>query len=107
MKIDDLKQQYLNYLVEYKGCSPETKRTYDFNLSKFIFYIKSKGISEFESITTQIIEDYLFGLDVSISTKALRRSSISSFFKHLHRKGQITHNPTIQLETIKVPQHRP
>lgn len=108
MKIDELKDQYLNYLVDYKGDSKETKKTYDFNLTKFINYLKSKGISNLQSITTQIIEDFLFSLaGVAVSTKANNKSSISSFFKYLHRKGYINNNPTINLESIKVPPHRP
>lgn len=108
MKIDELKDQFLNYHVDYKGGSKETKKTYGFNLTKFIAYLQSKGISDFQSVTTQIIEDYLFGLvDVSISTKANIKSSISSFLKYLHRKGYISDNPAINLESIKVSPHRP
>lgn len=108
MKIDELKDQYLNYLVDYKGDSKETKKTYGFNLTKFISYLEFKGISDLQSVTTQIIENFLFGLvDVAISTKANNKSSISSFFKYLHRKGYISDNPAINLESIKVPPHRP
>ncbi len=107
MKIDELKDQYLNYLVDYKGESKGTKKTYGFNLTKFIVYLQSKGISDLQSVTTQIIEDFLFGLDVAIRTKANNKSSISSFLKYLHRKGYISDNPAINLESIKVPSHRP
>ncbi len=107
MRIDELKNQFLSYFVEYKGGSINTRTTYDFNLKEFISYLQTKGITEVELITTQIIEDYLFGLNVSIRTKALRKCSISSFLKYVHRKGFINTNPTINLESIKIPQNRP
>lgn len=100
MRINELKQQYLDIVV-YKGGSLKTKDTYDFNLTSFIRYLEHKGISEISSITTQIIEDYLFELNVSLSTKALRRSSISSFFKFLHRKGFIDVNPLLISSLLK------
>lgn len=107
MRINELKDQFLSYFVDYKGGSVNTRRTYDFNLSEFITHLQDKGISDTELVTTEIIENYLFGLNVSIRTKALRKCSIASFFKYLHRKRYISSNPAIDLESIKIPQNRP
>ena len=107
MRIDELKNQFLSYFVDYKGGSVNTQHTYDFNLSAFLTYLQSQDILEVESVTTEIIENYLFGLDVSIRTKALRKCSIASFFKYLHRKKHISNNPAIDLESIKIPQNIP
>jgi site-specific recombinase XerD len=107
MRINELKDQFLNYFVEYKGGSVNTRRTYDFNLTEFISYLQTKNITDVGLITTEVIENYLFGLNVSIRTKALRKCSIASFFKYLHRKKYISSNPAIDLESIKIPQNRP
>ena len=69
--------------------------------------MKSKSVTDVKSVTTETLENYLFGLHVSIRTKALRKCSIASFFKYLHRKGYVDSNPTANLESIKVPQYRP
>lgn len=107
MKINELKNQFLSYLVAYKGGSINTQHTYDFNLSAFISYLEFNSIADVNLVTTEVIEHYLFGLKVSIKTKALRKCTFASFFKYLYRKGYIKHNPTINLESIKVPRHRP
>lgn len=107
MRINELKDQFLNYFIDYKGGSLNTRITYDFNLSDFIAYLQTKDISEIELITSTVIEEYLSGLKVSLRTKALRKCSIASFFKYLYRKEYIKQNPTINLESIKIPEHRP
>lgn len=106
MTIDELKEQFLNYFVNYGG-SRNTRQAYGFDLSKLIFYLNSKGITDVQSVDTQLIEDYLFGLCVSMSTKARRRSSTAAFFKYLYRKRYIQSDPAINLESIKVPVKSP
>lgn len=107
MNMTELKDQFLSYIIDYKNYSHETRKNYSFNLSKFISYIQSKEIIELESITAQFIEDYLFKQAVANRTKANIKSSISSFFKYLCRRGYISSNPTLQLESIKIPRSRP
>jgi len=111
MTIDDLKNQYLNYLTDYRGRSENTKYAYDFDLTKFISYLASQKISNPQMVSTKIMETYLFELGrvngLSTVTKARVRSSIKSFFNFLYRKEFITSNPGINLESIKVPEKRP
>jgi integrase/recombinase XerD len=107
MKLNELKIQFLNYLVEYRGRSLNTKQAYDFDLSKFINSLETKGILEAESITTKIIEDYLLNLGTSAITNARVRSSIKSFFSFLSRKEYISSNPATNLESMKIPEKSP
>lgn len=106
MKIDELKIKYLNYLMG-RGRTEGTKKAYDFDLSKFIDHLNVKDMGNVEDITTTIIEDYLFGLDVSSATKERRRVTIKKFFDYLSRRGEIKNNPANGLESIKVTQKRP
>lgn len=107
MRIDYLKNQFLNYLVKYRGRTENTKKAYDFDLSKFSQYLKTKDISEIELVSTRIIEDYLFQLGSTTVTKARVRSSIKSFFSFLYRKEYIKSNPAINLESMKLPERTP
>ncbi len=106
MKINEFKNQYLNSLAGREKAE-STKQAYDFDLTKFISYLKSKGISEAKDITTLIIEDYLFGLKVSSSTKQRRKVVIKTFFDFLYKHGEISNNPAVNVESIKVTQKRP
>lgn len=107
MEINELKNQFLNYLVQYKGRSLNTKNAYEFDLTRFINHLKSKDVTEAKSVTTRIIEDYLFYLKCSAITKARVKSSIKSFFHFLARKEYIEVNPTTRLESMKLPEKSP
>lgn len=108
MEINELKNQFLSYLVEYRGRTENTKRAYDFDLTKFLSFLTSRGLSNVELITTKLIEDYLFHLGSSTIAKARVRSSIKSFFNFLSRKEYITgNNPAMNLESMKLPEKSP
>lgn len=105
--LNDLKLQFLNYLVEYRGRTLNTKNAYDFDLTQFLAYLLTKNITQPELITTRLIEDYLYNLKSSAITKARARSSIKSFFSFLSRKEYISTNPADNLESIKLPEKTP
>jgi len=106
MKIDELKNQYLNNLVG-RGRQESTKEAYDGDLTKFINYLKSKGNSEVKAITTLIIEDFLFGSSVGSSAKQRTKVVIKQFFDFLYKHEEINNNPAVNVESIKVTQKRP
>src|SRR5216683_3517503 len=101
MRLDVLKDKYLNYLVG-RGRTEGTKMAYDFDLTKFIAYLRTQGKDDIKAVTTVIIEDYLFGLNVSSATKERRRVIIKNFFDFLSRRGELKNNPADCLESIKV-----
>jgi integrase/recombinase XerD len=107
MRINDFKNQFLQYLVEYRGRSLNTSNAYDFDLTKFINYLNSISIHDASSVETKNIENYLSQISCSTITKARIRSSIKSFFGFLARKGYIASNPTSNLESIKLPEKSP
>lgn len=107
MRIDELKDQFLKYLVEYRGRSLNTSNAYDFDLTKFITYLSSNGIYEVGAVETRIIEAYLSQIQCSTITKARIRSSIKSFFSFLTRKEYTSNNPASNLESMKLPEKSP
>lgn len=107
MRINELKDQFLKYLVEYRGRSLSTSDAYDFDLTKFITYLNLQGIYEVNLVKTQDVESYLSKLQCSTTTKARIRSSIKSFFSYLSRKSLIENNPTSALESMKLPEKSP
>ncbi|EKD63025.1 MAG: tyrosine recombinase XerD [uncultured bacterium] len=107
MRINEFKIQFLNYLIEYRGRSLNTKKAYDYDLTKFINYLLSLGIVDADQVEDKNIETYLSHLQCSTITKARVRSSIKSFFNFLSRKSLIAKNPTINLESMKLPEKSP
>jgi site-specific recombinase XerD len=106
MKMNELKDKWLNYLIA-RGRAGGTKTTYDFTATKFIEYITFIGISDISLISTQVIEDFIFGLNVSNNTKAQRMIHLKRFFSYLLSKEYIKTNPTINLDSIKMSQKSP
>jgi len=106
MKIEELKDRWLNYLIA-RGRSEGTKRTYGITVTKFVEHLTAIGILEIDLVTTQIIEDFIFGQDVANNTKAQRMIHIRRFFSFLLSKEYIETNPATNLESIKTAQKSP
>lgn len=106
MKIDELKESWLNYLIA-RGRGNGTKKAYEDELNKFINYLTSLDITDIHLITTEILENYLFNYpNVSTNTKAWKMRPIKGFFKFLFRREYIRSNPAANLESIKISQKR-
>jgi len=106
MKIDELKDEYLNNLLGL-GRQESTKKAYDFDLKKFIAYLETREIFEADAVTTLIIENYRDGLQLLSSTKQRRTMAIKNFFSFLYRREYIQKDPGINVSSIKVSQNVP
>lgn len=108
MEIENLKTQYLNYLTNFRGLSKNTRYAYDYDLTKFITYLKRSKLNNVSEINSETIENYLLShLRTSTVTKARVRSSLKSFFGFLCRKKIISSNPTSSLESMKLKTKHP
>lgn len=106
MKIDELKNNWLNYLVGRGRCEG-TRKDYSDEIDKFIKHLNSIGINDIQLVTTQIIEEYIFNSNVCTNTKAWKMIPIKGFFNFLLRRKYIEFNPASNLESIKTSQTRP
>lgn len=106
MKMDEFKNNWLNYLVG-RGRGEGTKKAYSDEIDKFIKHLKSIGINDIKLVTTQIIEEYIFNSNVCTNTKAWKMRPIKGFFNFLLRRKYIEFNPAYNLESIKISQNRP
>lgn len=106
MQIDELIEKYLNNL-RGAGKASSTQNAYAFDLSKFSEHLVLIGITSIKEITTEIIEDYLFGLKISSTTKQRRKIAVKRFFDFLYRRRLIIVNPALDIESIKVSQNQP
>ena len=59
MKIEDAIQDFLNYCIFEKGLSDKTKESYQNDLDVYALFLKSRGISLVEDITSDNIKDFL------------------------------------------------
>ena len=120
---------FLDYTATILNKSPNTVKEYNYDLNRFLKYIKVRfkmtdktnfdevyindlKIETIEKITLDDIHGYLFYLTNNFNskpaTRARKASAIRVFFNYLCQKtGQIKENPALNLETPKIGKRMP
>ncbi len=96
-------QDFINYLKSERRFSAHTIRNYQADLSRFQAYVLKQRVSheEIASIDTidhWVIRGYLahlFSTGIRRSSIARKLSSIRSLLGFLHRRGRVSHNPSL------------
>ncbi|MBW4061574.1 tyrosine-type recombinase/integrase [Candidatus Saccharibacteria bacterium] len=96
-------EAFLSHLVQGRGLSVATQAAYRFELSRFITFVMDSGVDDPTLVTSNSIADYLEGMTVAPPTKARARSAIKSFFSYLIKRKVVVLDPTVNLDTIKLP----
>ena len=108
----DFEKEFVRYLREERNMSPETIRAYEKDLHQFMrFFCKETHVVPHPaSITTLQVREFLAELterNYKKTTIVRKLATIRSFYKFLMRKGHITTNPLISIETPKVEKKLP
>lgn len=119
---------FLDYTATILNKSPNTVKEYNYDLNRFLKYIKyhlkftneknldaidihDMTLDMVDKITLEDIHSYLFYLANSFqskpATRARKVSSIRVFFKYLSQKHLIKDNPALNLETPKLGKRMP
>jgi integrase/recombinase XerD len=102
--------QFLHYLIVEKGLSRNTIEAYSLDLTRFLDYLRAKGIQELKDISKFAVRGFLLALKrKDLSTKSIGRdlSAIRSFFRFLIQEGILETNPIEDLESPKVAKKLP
>jgi integrase/recombinase XerD len=102
--------QFLHYLIVEKGLSKNTIVAYSLDLTRFLDYLRGKGIKELRDIGKFDIRGFLISLKrKNLSTKSIGRvlSAIRSFFRFLIQEGILETNPIEDLESPKAAKKLP
>ncbi len=108
--MEHLLDQFLHYLIVEKGLSKNTIDAYGHDLTRFLDYLKEKGIAELRTVGKFDIRGFLLWLRrKNLSTKSIGRdlSAIRTFFKFLIQEGILETNPVEDLESPKVAKKLP
>lgn len=102
--------QYVNYLEAERNASPYTIRNYTTDLLDFFSFLKSQKIGSLREVDKQVIRDYLSYLleqgfaKVSIARKL---SAIRSFYRYLMREEIVTASPVADTFSPKLDKRLP
>ncbi len=100
-------EAFLTELDIKKRYSPHTLRNYKLDLEKFSQHM---GDTPLAQVDKKWVRHFLFELSQENKAKTtLHRhlSTLKSFFKFLHKKRHITHNPLDLMSSLKVPKSLP
>ena len=105
LSVNDLIDEYLNYLAVEKGASRLTIEAYSHDLNRFVNLVQNRGKQEAADITPDEIISYLEqvkkdGLNVRSVNRGL--AAVRGFFKFLLREKKINANPVANIGLAKV-----
>ena len=97
-------EEYLYYLKEEKGLTPNTLESYTRDMEQFIKYLDNNNISDLTKVNKTIIITYLLHLQKSgkaSSTISRNLASIRCFYQYLINEDLIKEDPTLNLKSPK------
>ena len=102
------KDEYLDYIKYEKKLSNETIKNYEYDLNKFIDYLKEKNISSFKSVKSKDIENYLKEIN-NMNPRSISRNitSINNMFIFLLKEKKIENNPCEFIDRPKLSKKLP
>ncbi len=112
----DLINEFKRNLSEVKRSSTHTVRNYISDIQTFFDYLNKKGYldipitkKEAAKVDKYMLREYLGSLHESNEASSVSRklSCLRSFYKFLSREGIIEYNPTLEIQSPKLPKKIP
>jgi integrase/recombinase XerD len=103
--MNELIDEYLNFLTVEKGVSPLTLDAYSRDFNRYITFIRSCGIRNFMDITPGDVVSYLAQVKKEgLNEKSVNRglAALRGLYKYLLREKKIDTNPVSNIELAKV-----
>ncbi len=95
---------YLDYLKVEKGLSVNSVNSYRQDLSKYLSFLETRGITNPNRIERRDINDFLYSLREKLSVTSIARvlSSVKSFHRFLMREKVVLHDPSNLIDSPKL-----
>lgn len=100
----DLIDEYMNYLLIEKGCSPHTIEAYRRDLGSFIIHICAGGCSRIQDVAADNVLSHLAEQrERGLCSKSVNRklAALRGFYKFLIREGRVERNPLANIEIAR------
>jgi integrase/recombinase XerD len=100
MEIND----FLDFLIIEKGLSKNTINAYGKDLDDYTFFLKKKAKKEIGTADKKDISNFIQYLSrKKVSPRSISRkvSSLKGLYRFLSAEGRISHDPTVNIETMR------
>jgi integrase/recombinase XerD len=107
MNLELAKQSFLDHLRIERGLSTNTLVSYQRDLELFSTFVKEKGV-KFEDIDSAFVEAFHIEIRKDLASSSTNRveSTLRTFYKYVLAEFGLP-NPTLNLETMKIPRKLP
>ena len=106
--MDNLVDQFINYLRVERGLADNTIQSYSRDLNRFFQFLEARALSPLITSQNQIMEYVsLIGRGLSARSVARNISTIKTFFRFLAAEGKIKSSPARLLETPRLARRLP
>jgi integrase/recombinase XerD len=108
--LNQLVDQYLNYILVEKGLAEKTVESYSRDMVRFTVFLKECGIDAISAVDTKVVLQYLIHMrDTELATRSRARHLVTlrGFFKFLVQEKMIDQSPAQLVELPKQTQTLP
>ena len=94
--LDVLVDQYINYLLIEKGLAAKTIESYSSDLTRYLDYLKKKGVQHISDADTPVILKYLIALQqngLGARSRARHMITLRGFYRFLVQEKILAHDP--------------
>ena len=102
--LDQLIDQYLNYLLIEKGLSKKTLESYSRDMIRYHDFLRLNQVHQISEADTVLILKHLIALrnaGLSARSRARHLVSIRGFYRFMHQEKKITNNPARMVDLPK------
>ena len=106
--MDDLADQYINYLRVERGLADNTVQAYSQDLNRFFQFLETHSLSPLK-VTQNRISEYVSMIGNELSARSVARnvSAVKMFFRFLAAEGKIERSPARLLESQRLSRRLP
>ncbi len=102
--MDELTQNYIDYLIIEKGLSDNSLMSYSSDLAQFISFLEKNKIDDLDKVDSTIILAWLIDLDqrgLTAKSRARHIITIRGLYKFLLAEKKVTHSPVKNIDIPK------
>lgn len=108
--MNELIQEFLNYITVERGLARNTTEAYRRDLNQFSSYLAENSVLDPGQVQARTLVEYLLhlqqqGLKAASITRKL--AAIRSFFQYAVRERRLKIDPSVTIDSLKIPQRLP